>query len=173
MITLTLPYMYLVQQPCTSCWLGTFLFHDTHTHTHTRFRLVSRAMAAFLHCQMPIDGKQTTLLRVAPNAPGHVKDPPRQHNPTGIGATKQGNHTCSALEALLADKHYAALREHTTYAVNFVNNPSNCIVNCNHLLVYLSTVLYPGRRFLDLLRVLQHWCDFFCTFFTWSINSFG
>ena len=112
-------------------------------------------MAAFLHCQMPVDGRQTTILRVIPNAPGHVKDLPRQQNPSGIGATKQGNHTIGTLESLLTDKHYAALREHATYAVNFVNNPSNCIVNCNYLLVYLSTVLYPECRYLDLLRVLQ------------------
>ena len=116
---------------------------------------MSRAMAAFLHCQMPVDSRQTTLLRVVPNAPGHIKDLPRQQNPTGIGATKQGHQTSAALEALLTDKHYAALREHATYAVNFVNNPSNCIVNCNYLLVYLSTILYPERRYLDLLRVLQ------------------
>ena len=117
-------------------------------------------MAAFLHCQMPVDGRQTTILRAVPNAPGHVKDLPRQQNPSGIGATKQGNQTTGALEALLTDKHYASLREHATYAVSFVNNPSNCIANCNYLLVYLSTVLYPECRYLDLLRVLQIWVDF-------------
>ena len=112
-------------------------------------------MAAFLHCQMPVDGRQTTLLRVIPNAPGHVKDPPRQQTGSPASATKQGNNTCATLEAVLSDKHYASLREHATYAVNFVNNPSNCIMNCTYLLVYLSTVLYPEARYLDQLRVLQ------------------
>lgn len=112
-------------------------------------------MAAFLHCQMPVDSRQTTQLRVQPNAPGHVKDiPPRQLGPASVIPTKQGNQTCATLEVVLTDKHYASLREHATFAVSFVNNPSNCITNCKYLLVYLSTILYPEARYLDLLRVL-------------------
>ena len=129
---------------------------NTLYYSMCRFRLVSRAMAAFLHCQMPVDSRQTTLLRVQPNSPGHVKDPaPRQQTGGAIAPTKQGNQTCTNLEALLTDKHYSSEREHSIYAVSFVSNPSNNIMNCVHLLVYLSTKLYPEARYLDLLRVLQ------------------
>ena len=112
-------------------------------------------MAAFLHCQMPVDNRQTTLLRVTPHAPGHVKDHQRQQPGSFVAPTKQGNTTCANLEALLTDKHYIAWRDHANFAVNFVNNRSNTIVNCNYLLVYLSTTLYPEARYLDLLRVLR------------------
>jgi len=136
----------------------------THTHTHTRththrFRLISRAMAAFLHCQMPVDSNQSTQLRVVPNAPGHVKDPSRNQanlNPAfAIIPTKQGDQACNYLESLLNNKQYTHLKEHILYSINFVNNMNNSVMNSIHLLVHLCTTLYPECRFLDVLRTLQ------------------
>lgn len=134
--------------------MKTHTYTVTFSHAH-RFRLISRAMAAFLHCQMPVDNRQTTLLRVLPNSPGHVKENPKQQTFSVASATKQGIHTCSNLEALLTDKHYASLREHSSFATSFVINPTNNIMNCVYLLVSLSTALYPEARYLDVLRVIQ------------------
>ena len=130
----------------------------SHTFTH-RFRLISRAMAAFLHCQMPVDSSQSTQLRVVPNAPGHVRDPTRnQPSPnllTTIVPTKQGDQAFNCLESLLNNKHYAHLKEHISYSVSFVNNMNNNVMNSIQLLVHLCTSLYPDCRFLDVLRILQ------------------
>ena len=120
-----------------------------------RFRLISRAMAAFLHCQMPVDNGQTKL-RVIPNAPGHVKESAKSQQSSStisVLPTKLGDHSCNSLESLLNNKQYVHLKEHISYSVSFVNDASNCVMNSATLLVYLCTTLYPESRFLDLSRV--------------------
>ena len=121
---------------------------------------MSRAMAAFIYCQIPVNASHTSQLRVIPNAPGHVKDITRNSHGSvvtglAITATKQGDQMCSSLESLMTNKHYSHIKDQVSYAVAFVNNPSYCIMSCNELLVYLCTSLYPNYRYLDLLRVLQ------------------
>ena len=119
-------------------------------------------MSAFLQCQMPVDLSQSTQLRVVPSAPGHVKDPIRTApNTTGVAIpapivpTKLGDQCCNSLESLMSNKHYAHLKDHAIYAVSFVGDVSNCVMNANQLLVHLSSTLYPDLRYLDQLRMLQ------------------
>ncbi len=116
-------------------------------------------MAAFLHCQMPVDSSQTTKLRVTPSAPGHIKDP-AHHQQAGntvraIIPTKLGEQTHSNVESLVTNKHYSHLKEHVLFGLGFVDNPVNCVMNTSYLLVHMSTSLYPDSRYLDILRVLQ------------------
>ena len=129
-----------------------------------RYRLISRAMAAFLFCQMPVDSGHSTKLRVTPNSPGHVKDPARVHqsgrshhssssSSTSVVPTKLGDQSYNSLESLLNNKHYVHLREQISYSVSFLNDMNNCVMNSVQLLVYLCTMLYPECRFLDVLRV--------------------
>ena len=107
-----------------------------------------------------MDSSQATKLRVVPNAPGHVRDPARnqqsprnQHLVSLIVPTKLGDQSFNSLESLLNNKHYAHLKEKISYAVSFVTDSNNCIMNSIQLFVYLCTSLYPDNRFLDVLRV--------------------
>ena len=107
-----------------------------------------------------MDSSQTTKLRVVPNATGHVKDPTRNQQSSRnqlisglITPTKLGDQSFNSLESLLNNKHYAHLKDKVSYAVNFVSDSSNCIMNGVQLLVYLCISLYPDDRFLDVLRV--------------------
>ncbi len=106
---------------------------------------------------MPVDSTQTTQLRVTPNAPGHVKDPALHHQSgaKGIVPTKLGDQTRGNLESLATNKHYAHVKEHVVYGLEFVDDFGHCIMNAQFLLVHLCTSLYPNSRFLDILRVIQ------------------
>ena len=147
----------------------------THTHTHThihslplsllslRFRLISRTIATFLYCQMPVDTTQRTQLRTLPSSPGHIKDhnrpPPRSNTnnlpPNTIIPTKLADSSFHNLETLQTNKHYATYRERVVWCVEYVSNPVHCIMNTGELLVELCTEVYSQYRFLDLMRVLQ------------------
>lgn len=121
--------------------------------------MTSRALAAFLYCQMPVDRAQTTKLRVVPTDAGHIRDSPKfqQGGHTQLShvlPTKLGEQTYASLESLLNNKHYSHLKEKILYAVSFINNSTNSVMNSTQLLVFLCTSLYPGCRFLDLIRVL-------------------
>lgn len=123
-----------------------------------RFRLVARALATFIYCQMPVDSSQSTIPRLAPHAPGHVKDPSRYQSgtPTIVGATKQADQACAGLESLLSNKAYLHLKDYVTYSLEYVNDLQNTLLNVIELLVYLVVNLYPTERCLDTLRVLQN-----------------
>ena len=125
-----------------------------------RFRMISRAMAAFLYCQMPVDRSQTTNLRVVPNDSGHIRDSPKYQQGgsaqlSHILPTKLGEQTYASLESLLNNKHYSHLKEQVSYAVSFINDSTKSIMSSPQLLVFLCTSLFPDCRFLDLLRVLS------------------
>ena len=122
-----------------------------------RFRLISRALSTHIYCQTPLDTNQTTILRVAPGSPGHIKDPYR--NQPGFVASaiplKQADQAFNNFEALMNNKNYASLKENTSYALGFISDLNHTILNTVDLLVYLSVWLYPQDRFLDALRVVQ------------------
>ena len=124
-----------------------------------RFRLISRALSTHIYCQTPLDTNQTTILRVAPGSPGHIKDPYR--NQPGFVASaiplKQADQAFNNFEALMNNKNYASLKENTSYALGFISDLNHTILNTVDLLVYLSVWLYPQDRFLDALRVVQVW----------------
>ncbi len=127
-----------------------------------RFRLISRAIAAFLHCQMPVDQSQTTQLRVVPNAPGHVRDTLKGQTGTpstplfsSKTPTKQAEQTLNSLESLITNKNYQHLKEHVIYSLDFLKDPSHCIMDSTKLLMHLCTALYDSHRFLDLMKVLE------------------
>lgn len=124
-----------------------------------RFRLIARAMAAFLLCQMPVDTSQSTLPRITPNAPGHIKDPLRSQPGANLLATptKQADQVANSLEGLLNNKNYSHLKEYVSYSLVFLHDLNHSLLNCAELLVYLCTALYPNERFLDTLRILQAW----------------
>jgi hypothetical protein len=122
-----------------------------------QFRLISRTLAAFLYCQMPVDSSQKTQLRIIPHSPGHIKDSHRSTQkgsllPGTVVATKLGDASFHSLEGLLTNKHYVHLKEKIVWCVGFVSDPSNCVTSADRLLVDLCTSLYPQYRFLDLLR---------------------
>lgn len=114
-------------------------------------------MAAFLFCQMPVDSSQSTLLRITPNAAGHIKDPNRNLLAATLQAapTKQAEQMANSLEGLLTNKNYSQLKEFISYSLVFLHDMNHSLMNSAELLVYLCTVLYPEERFLDALRVLQ------------------
>ena len=114
-------------------------------------------MAAFLLCQMPVDTSQSTLLRITPNAPGHIKDPIRSQPAANALATptKQAEQVANSLEGLLANKNYSQLKEYVSYSVVFLHDMNHSLMNSTELLVYLCTALYTNERFLDTLRILQ------------------
>ena len=123
----------------------------------SRFRLIARAMAAFLLCQMPVDTSQSTLLRITPSAAGHIKDPIRSQPGANLVATptKQAEQVSNSLEGLLTNKNYSHLKEYISYSVVFLHDMNHNLMNTTELLVYLCTALFPDERFLDMLRILQ------------------
>lgn len=106
---------------------------------------------------MPLDSSQSTILRVVPHAPGHVKDPLRYQPGTSalVSATKQADQACAGLESLLSNKSYLNRRDYVTYSLEFVNDLQYTLLNTNELLVYLVSNMYPNECCLDALRVLQ------------------
>ena len=126
----------------------------------SRFRLISRAMATYLYCQMPVDSSQATQLRVIPNAPGHIKDPIKPTSPSisaslPIAHTKQGESAYTNLEHLMTNKNYSHLREHVIFTLDYLKDTTHNVMSCSQLLVHLCTAMYPDCRFLDLLRVCE------------------
>ena len=53
------------------------------------FLYIAKVISVFIHCQMPMDSTHATIIRVSPNAPGHVKDPLRNQPGSLVCATKQ------------------------------------------------------------------------------------
>ena len=106
---------------------------------------------------MPVDTSQSTIPRLTPNAPGHVKDPSRHQSGASafVCATKQADQSCAGLESLLTNKAYSNLKESVTYSLEFVNALENTLLNTTELLVYLVFNLYPNERCLDVLKVSQ------------------
>jgi hypothetical protein len=126
-----------------------------------QFRLISRAVAAFLYCQMPVDSAQKTWLRLLPSSPGHIKDPNRPtqrshaQQPHAIIATKLGDTTFHSLETLLTNKNYAHLKTKVAWCMEYVGDPGHCVLDTAQLLVDLCASHYPQYRFLDLLRTFS------------------
>ena len=118
-----------------------------------RFRLI----ATYLLCQMPVDTSQSTLPRITPNAPGHIKDHTRGHIAANHLATptKLAEQVANSLEGLLTNKNYSHLKEYISYSVVYLHDTNHNLMNSPELLVYLCTALYPDERFLDTLRILQ------------------
>ena len=67
----------------------------------------------------------------------------------------QDEQTLNNLEGLLTNKNYQHLKEHIIYSLEYLKNPSHCIMDCNKLLVHLCASNYEDYRFLDLLKVLD------------------
>ena len=104
---------------------------------------------------MPMDSTHATIIRVSPNAPGHVKDPLRNQPGSLVCATKQADQGCSGLEGLVSNKNYTSLKEYVIYSLEFVNDIKYSLFDTIQLLVYLVTNLYSDERCLDSLRVIQ------------------
>ena len=119
-----------------------------------QFRLIARAMAAFLYCQMPVDSSQTTQLRLHPESPGHIKDTANTLPLGAIVPTKMCEQSYNSLEQLLSNKQYTAWKELAVYSVSFINDSNNTLVNAVDLLVHLCTALFPEHRYLDILRTV-------------------
>ena len=114
-----------------------------------RFRLIARALAAFICVQMPVDASHMTQLRLTPNAPGHIKE----HSRIGIVPAKQAEQAYASLESLLSNKQYAKLKEHVHGVFLFMNNSNKTLMDVMDLFIHLVASLYTEYRSLDLLRI--------------------
>ena len=130
--------------------------HERTHHYSDRFRLIARVLSTFIQCQMPLDNAHSVILRVSPNAPGHIKDPNRyQQQTTLVTPSKQADQALAGLEGLLSNKNYLDKRDFITYSLEFVSDMRHSLFNILELFIYLVCGLYPTERSLDLLRVLR------------------
>ena len=120
-----------------------------------RFRLISRIIATFIHCQLPTDSNHSTIVRISPDAPGHIKTPLRQYSAYPVLPSKQADQAIASLEGLLSNKNYLAYKEFILYSLDFINDSRFCLLDTTQLLVYLVFNMYCKERCLDVLRVVN------------------
>ena len=117
--------------------------------------MISRIIATYIHCQMPMDSNHSTIIRISPDAPGHIKTPTRQYGAYPILPSKQADQAFASLEALLNNKSYFPYKEYILYSIDFINDSRFCLYDTAQLLVYLVFNMYCHERSLDVLRVVN------------------
>ena len=100
-----------------------------------------------------MDSIHKTIMRVLPNAPGHIKTP--RHQSSSVLPTKQADQAHGSLEALLGNKNYIPYKEHILYSLEFIDDSRFSLFDTLQLLMYLIVNLYCNERSLDVLRVIK------------------
>ncbi len=103
---------------------------------------------------MPMDSNHSTIIRISPNAPGHIKTTTRQYSTATILPSKQADLAIASLEGLLSNKNYLPYKEYISYSLDFINDSRFCLFDSAQLLVYLLFNMYCNDRCLDVLRVI-------------------
>lgn len=106
-----------------------------------KFRLVCRVLATFLNLQMPQDG----VFRTHPQQPHSDVDGLQKSG----GGVEVETCTLNQLRVLTTNSAYAALTRSITQAIQFLEDPGNCLADVHVLLGHLVCELHQNP-------VLQH-----------------
>ncbi|XP_033099652.1 ectopic P granules protein 5 homolog isoform X3 [Anneissia japonica] len=116
-----------------------------------KFRLIARALAAYLAAQIPGD----TGLRLEPNAPGAILPGMKLSSPTspkGARPSALALQTFKTLDTTVDSKAYASIRDTAVFARKFLQDPSHTLRDTKVLLGHLAAALYPKEQYLAVVR---------------------
>ncbi|KAM4841336.1 ectopic P granules protein 5 homolog isoform 2-T2 [Thomomys bottae] len=99
-----------------------------------RFRVVARAMAAFLSVQVPAEDQ----IRLKPGSELHL--------------TPKAQQALTALESMTLSKQYVEYQDKILQAAQFIKHPGHCLQNGKSFLAILVNFLYPEVHYLDNIR---------------------